>query len=180
MYIDDVTCGFSSLDLALEAKSQLIALFTRGCLELRKWASNNPHLLSDLPNDHRLAGSVSLDNTETRTLKVLGLKWDPISDTFLFEIKPSDQPCTKRSILSEIARIFDPLGFLSPITIQAKCLIQTLWTLGCTWDQTPPNEIINTWNTYRDQLSSLTNLKIPRQLTCTGTASCELILHRLL
>lgn len=175
VYIDDVTTGFASLEAAQEAKLQTIALFKRGCFQLRKWASNNSQLLADLPNEDCLTGSVSLDNTETPTLKVLGLKWDPTSDEFLFEIKPSDQPCTKRSILSEVARIFDPLGLLSAVTIQAKCLIQKLWILGVSWDQTPPPEIIRTWNTYQEQLSLLTQLRVPRQLTCADAQSYELI-----
>lgn len=136
--------------------------------------SNHPQLLSDLPSEDCLAGAVSFDTTETSTMKVLGLQWDPSSDTFKFAIESSDRPCTKRSILSETARIFDPLGFLSPITIQAKCLIQTLWVLGIGWDQTPPDDVIRTWNTYRDQLPELAQFKIPRRLTCPDAKSYEI------
>ncbi|KAH9630335.1 hypothetical protein HF086_004468 [Spodoptera exigua] len=174
VYIDDLATGFPTLETAQEAKSQIIALFKRGQFHLRKWVSNHPPLLSDLPSKDCLAGAVSFDNTETSTLKILGLQWDPSSDTFGFAIESSDRRCTKRSILSETARIFDPLGFLSPITIQAKCTIQKLWVLGIGWDETPPDDVILTWNTYRDQLPELAQFKIPRKLTCPDAKSYEI------
>ncbi|XP_045454347.1 uncharacterized protein LOC123663725 [Melitaea cinxia] len=174
VYIDDVITGQASLNEALEAKSQIIALFELGCFHLRKWMSNDPQLLADLPPEDCLTESVSFDDSETLTLKVLGLKWDPKSDAFLFEVKSSNQSCTKRSILSEIARIFDPLGFLSPITIKAKCLIQRLWILGVGWDQTPPEEIVKIWDIYRANLSCLADVKIPRKITSSIATSYEL------
>ncbi|XP_028157810.1 uncharacterized protein LOC114350993 isoform X2 [Ostrinia furnacalis] len=174
VYVDDVVCGFDSFDVAQEAKTQLIKLFNLGRFELRKWVSNEPQLLSDLPIELHLQGSVSLDQAEPSPLKVLGLKWDPSSDSFLFSVKPEIKPCTKRSILSELARIFDPLGFLSPITIQAKCLIQKLWILGVDWDETPPIEVVRSWTSYSDQLPNLTRLRIPRKLTCSNSKSYEL------
>lgn len=174
VYIDDVVTGCDTFNKAKEAKNELIALFKLGGFQLRKWVSNDPRLLSDLPESDCLKGSVSLDDSEPATLKVLGLKWDSSSDAFLFEFKSLDRPCTKRSILSELARIFDPLGFLAPITIQIKSYIQKLWILGIGWDQTPPSEIISTWNTYKTQLPELAQLRIPRKLTCVETRTCEL------
>lgn len=174
VYIDDVATGCDSLETAELAKNQLIALFKLGGFHLRKWVSNNAQLLSDLPSQDCLTGSVSLDSSESSTLKVLGLQWNPSLDAFFFEIKPSERPCTKRSILSELARVFDPLGFLSPITIQIKSYIQKLWILGIGWDQTPPDEIIHTWTTYMDQLPQLSQLRIPRKITCSEAQSCEL------
>lgn len=174
VYVDDVVCGFNDFDIANTAKKQLIELFNLGQFKLRKWISNDPQLVSDLPIDDRLQGSVSLDNTDPSPLKVLGLKWDPSSDCFLFSVKPSESACTKRTILSELARIFDPLGFLSPITIQAKCLIQKLWILGVNWDETPPIEVVQSWASYSDQLPQLADLRIPRKLTSRVAKSCEL------
>ncbi|CAH2227634.1 jg22410 [Pararge aegeria aegeria] len=174
VYVDDVVTGCASLEDAQQAKSQIIALFNRGCFQLRKWVSNKSELLSDLPAEVCLTGTVSLDESDSKTLKVLGLKWDPTSDSFLFEIKAIDRICTKRSILSELARIFDPLGFLSPVTIHAKSLIQKLWILGIGWDQTPPDEVIRAWNTYQTQLLQLSQLRIPRKITCENVRSYEL------
>lgn len=176
IYIDDVISGLNSYEEAQRAKTQLIDVFKRGGFLLRKWVSNVPQLLSDLRPEDCLSGSVNLqlDKVENPIHKVLGLKWDQSSDAFFFEIEASSRPCTKRAILSELARIYDPLGFLSPITIQAKCLIQKLWILGVTWDQTPPDEVTSTWNLYRSQLTQLSQIRIPRLLTWVTAKSYDL------
>ena len=77
------------------------------------------------------------------SVKVLGVLWSPESDTFSFSglELPSDLVVTKRLVLSVIARIFDPLGFLMPFTITAKCLFQRLWQIGIGWDDEIPGEL---------------------------------------
>lgn len=174
VYIDDIVTGFESLEKALQAKSEVIELLKRGNFELRKWASNSPEVLADLPPEHCLTAPVTLDVDENNTLKVLGLKWNPHSDCFFFTVNPQQRKCTKRNILSEIARIFDPLGFLSPLTIIAKILVQRLWVLGEGWDADPPEDIIKFWNCYLAQLPLLTQLQIPRCLSVRSIKSCEL------
>ncbi|XP_063830279.1 uncharacterized protein LOC135079557 [Ostrinia nubilalis] len=174
IYVDDIVTGCESLTTALEAKSQIVKLFELGHFELRKWASNSPGLLSDLSQEECLLDSKSFSDEQYPTLKVLGLKWNPVSDSFLFDVSSSNRPCTKRIILSEIAKIFDPLGFLSPLTIQVKCLLQRLWLLGISWDEQPPEGIINLWETFCHQLSSIKELNIPRRLTFDDVISYEL------
>ncbi|XP_045457511.1 uncharacterized protein LOC123667716 [Melitaea cinxia] len=162
LYIDDIVTGSSTMEDACDIKSQVIALLTRGCFVLRKWVSNRPELLSDLPSEACLSEAITFNQAEDTTVKVLGLKWEPGSDSFVFNVQPSNQPCTKRTILSEVARVFDPLGFLSPLIIQAKCLIQKLWILGVSWDDTPPSEIVAQWNNFSQQLPQIRELKVPR------------------
>ncbi|KAH9634311.1 hypothetical protein HF086_011571, partial [Spodoptera exigua] len=174
IYVDDVVTGFATLDLALEAKSQIINLFKRGHFQLRKWASNEPQLLSDLPPEECLLDPKSFSDEQPSTIKVLGLKWDPASDAFLFDVRSSNRSCTKRNILSEIARVFDPLGFLSPLTIKAKVLLQKLWLLGVSWDESPPEDIACVWKAFCDQLSIIQDLKVPRCLTARRVQAYEL------
>ncbi|RVE41994.1 hypothetical protein evm_013355 [Chilo suppressalis] len=174
LYIDDLVTGFESLETAKKAKSEVIDLLQRGHFELRKWASNEPKLLEDLPPEHCLTGPVSLDTDENSFLKVLGLRWDPWSDSFLFAVKPRHVKCTKRNILSEVARIFDPLGFLSPLTLIAKVLVQRLWVLNVGWDEDPPTDVVRFWNRYLDQIHLLETLKIPRCVSVISIISCEL------
>ena len=65
-----------------------------------------------------------------------------------YTIKAQNRRCTKHSILSEIARIYDPLSFLAPLTLMAKQLIQTLWSTSIGWDDTPPSHIVNLLTPY--------------------------------
>ncbi|CAK1542230.1 unnamed protein product [Leptosia nina] len=82
LYIDDIVSGFESLEKAVAAKLQVIELLKKGNFELRKWASNVPALLADLPPEHCLTSTVTLDVDDNHTLKVLGLKWNPHNDCF--------------------------------------------------------------------------------------------------
>ena len=63
--------------------------------------------------------------------KVLGVNWNYLEDSFILPLKPLAQlacelPPTKRSILKVVAKIFDPLGVISPDTFQMKVLFQEL------------------------------------------------------
>ncbi|XP_061716620.1 uncharacterized protein LOC133524551 [Cydia pomonella] len=174
IYVDDVVTGSSSLDDARDIKSQVIALFKLGSFELRKWVSNRPELLRDMPSEMCLPDAIAFTEAEVTTVKVLGLKWEPASDSFVCNVQPSNQPCTKQTILSEVARIFDPLGFLSPLTIQAKALIQRLWILGSSWDETLPPEIVSQWNSFFHQLPQSRDLNIPRKFAIEGIQSYQL------
>ena len=64
-------------------------------------------------------------------VNVLGLLWNTSQDTLGLGIKffPSletMQP-TKRAVLQDLSKIFDPLGVLTPVTISAKLFMQQLW-----------------------------------------------------
>jgi hypothetical protein len=97
-------------------------------LQLRKWATNSPSLLVDIPNsqyelaDHLLA--------KDETLKILGLSWMPQEDIFYFVIAPTVAASpTRHSILSFIAKLYDLLAWPASIVIAAKILLQELWLL---------------------------------------------------
>jgi len=119
-----------------------LCLCTMAQFQLRKWASNNNQLLDTVPEESRaMSPSVLLDCNEHSDLKVLGLKWNPLADTFKFKVQSSKLNPTKRTVLSDIARVFDPLGLLSPITFWTKYLMQRLWTSGVSWDDPIPADI---------------------------------------
>lgn len=102
------------------------------------------------------------------------MKWNPNSDSFSYSVGVLDRQCTKRTILSELARIYDVLGFLSPLTFFAKHLIQHLWTLGLDWDEIPPQNVLEKWMAYKHQLPSLSQIKIHRFLFSSQTLSGQL------
>lgn len=107
IYMDDLSTSVTSEEEGARLVHDLIALFKSGGFDLVKWASNSPELLHQLPVSHR--ASIEFDN-DTGTLKILGLKWLPVSDTFSFSVTDSSIGSTKRVILSTIARLFDVLG----------------------------------------------------------------------
>ncbi|XP_071643010.1 uncharacterized protein [Temnothorax longispinosus] len=174
-YIDETLFGAHRLEDLRISRDQLIALLRKGGFELRKWASNNSELSSDIdPANHELACNKILKTDES--LKILGVSWNPALDIFQFQTATDDPaPQTKRSILSAIAKLFDPLGWVTPVTITAKILMQRLWRFKFEWDDTLPHDILREWKPIYNQLSALNELHLPRW---TGQESdsdrCEL------
>ncbi|XP_046865620.1 uncharacterized protein LOC124459886 [Drosophila willistoni] len=124
MYVDDILSGGDSIAETEYVKNQVIGMLRSGTFELRKWASNCPKLLENIPVEHReSSGLLHMEGNDT--IRTLGLYWSPKEDEFRFAlhvVPPMSSP-TKRTILSAIARLFDPMGWLSPIMITAKILM---------------------------------------------------------
>lgn len=162
IYVDDVLFGADDLEEARKIRSQLIALLERGGFHLRKWAANNSSLLEDIPaGDHELARDFPFANNES--LKVLGLSWFPNEDCFRFQIsKLENTDPTERAVLSFIARLFDPLGWASPVIITAKILIQDLWLRKIDWDASLPEDLLLKWRAYYATFPQLVSCQIPR------------------
>ena len=69
---------------------------------------------------------------------------------------------TKRELASLSAKIFDPIGLISPFTVRSKLLLQSLWTQGVGWDDELPEETSRKWLQWVQELSELEQLHIPR------------------
>lgn len=171
-YVDDVISGADTIELALTKQSELIRLLKTGCFDLRKWSSNQIELLEHLPSDH-VELNLPLNLNRDNGIKTLGIQWDPVTDQFGYRInlETIQSGFTKRSILSDIAKIFDPMGWITPTTIIAKIKIQALWLSGKAWDEQLSNAYIQDWKEYRENLWQLQQLKIPRWIyTKSGNA----------
>ncbi|XP_077266386.1 uncharacterized protein LOC143899738 [Temnothorax americanus] len=176
-YVDDLVSGANTIQEALTIKNQLTQLLQEGKFELRKWASNEPSLQGGTSSVNQKEFILAADKeTETRTL---GILWDCNSDTFKFSSincpPPIENP-TKRSILSRIALIFDPLGLLGPVTLVAKIIMQDLWRLKLNWDESIPLDLNTKWKQYEGELQDLRSISIPRRVI-TADQPTHLELH---
>ncbi|XP_025270380.1 uncharacterized protein LOC112639719 [Camponotus floridanus] len=110
MYVDDVLFGADDIPILRQARDQVCELLHRGKFELRKWSSNSSKLLEDIDTkNHGLACNKNLQSDEQ--LKILGIVWNPSLDVFQFRASlPTTLSNTKRSIMSTVAKLFDPLG----------------------------------------------------------------------
>ncbi|KMQ84875.1 integrase core domain protein [Lasius niger] len=89
---------------------------------------------------------------------------------------PDTTTFTKRAIASDIAKLYDPLGLISPILIRAKTIFQDLWLLKTGWDEPLSTELQDRWSAFRQQLQQLEPLSIPRWLgiVCSDTSRIEM------
>lgn len=161
-YVDDLMSGSNTLEDALILQMDVIKILESGGFKLRKWAANHVDLLSHLPETHRQMEIV--DMSDTITIKTLGLYWLPNSDLFSFQVKfpVQESKITKRVILSEASKLFDPLGWLAPSIVQAKILFQQLWLCNLLWDDVVPPKVAEQWIIFRSQLKELEKVTIPR------------------
>ncbi|XP_030759214.1 uncharacterized protein LOC115884703, partial [Sitophilus oryzae] len=169
-YVDDLFTGGSSVEDVLNIKTRILLILNSGGFELRKLMSNNIEVVKEQPSSETL-----LFFDQSLETKTLGLTWDSRSDTFKYSIcSNNDTSFTKRTILSTIAKIFDPLGLIAPIIIVAKILIQRLWQSKIDWDESIPLDIYRSWINFRSHLIDINNINIPRYILSTNTLTTEL------
>ena len=88
-------------------------------------------------------------------------------------VEPCKKP-TKRNVLSEIARLFDPLHLLAPFTVRAKILMQDLWAGGCDWDEIINEELSIRWGKWLSEIPDLSTLGFPRCLRLPDPTDVQL------
>lgn len=174
-YVDDLITGCDSSDEAVVLRNELCSLMSCGGFELRKWSSNCERTMRTIPEVMRESVQpLRLD--EDAPIKTLGLLWYPAADCFAFKVATpvGAGRVTKRSILSAVARLFDPLGLLSPSIIVAKMMIQQLWTLGVAWDEDVPDPLHGAWTRYHTSLPELERMQFPRWIGARHGATLQL------
>ncbi|XP_028982670.1 uncharacterized protein LOC107048746 [Diachasma alloeum] len=160
-YVDDIYGGAETEDGLKEIATQLQGLCHAGGFSLQKWSSNCPEALHELG----LSTDEEIIQFEESVTKVLGLCWHQSTDTFRYKSKDfNPATITKRVVSSEIAQIFDPLGFIAPVVVQGKILLQDLWRLKLKWDDPLPDEYVQRWKTFRENLNDLDRVTVPRWL----------------
>jgi len=166
-YMDDYLGGAMCKPEAIKLRDNVNAIMKSASLVLRKWMSNDKELINDVQCN---SGGVRTmgDNGST---KILGLNWNSDNDVLLYtgrQIENNITKTTKRKILSEIAAIFDPLGLLRPVIVNAKLIMQSLWQVKAGWDELLPEDIQNEWRKCRDGLPQLNEISIPRKIIGEG------------
>ncbi|GFW59586.1 uncharacterized protein TNCV_3222371 [Trichonephila clavipes] len=170
--MDDILTGSSDFQEFQKLQLELISLFKKAGMSLRKWCSNTPEILNSIPKEEQ-----SWDfhcQSSDQTIKTLGIIWSPQFDYFSFKtVVNCNESYTKREVLSIIARLFDPFGFLGPILTKAKLLLQKLWVLKLEWYEPLSNPIAKEWNDFVSTLPDIHNIHVPRLVIGKG----RIIIH---
>ncbi|XP_063994615.1 uncharacterized protein LOC135172511 [Diachasmimorpha longicaudata] len=162
LYVDDLLTGTSTLEEALQLRDEMIDLLKTGGFNLRQCASNSPDVLHGLPES---TVNIQLLGGADSALKTLGVRWDSKNDSIVYTVNPiaTRDTTTMRTIASDVARIYDPLGLLNPVITHAKIIQQQLWRLKLDWDDSVPTEIYTQWHEFVSQLPLLNEIQFRRQ-----------------
>jgi hypothetical protein len=175
-YVDDLISGHNSIEEAKQLQKSLIELLRGGGMNLRKWSANHPALLENLTED-QISTNI-FDFKHEDSMRTLGLGWNPNLDTFVVNWNLSEKtryPLTKRDLLSEISRLYDPLGWYSAVTVTAKLIFQKVWSSPhLTWDAALPVDIQEQWLKLKNELPLLKKVKLNRWIGGT-TKQIELL-----
>ncbi|XP_055645590.1 uncharacterized protein LOC129782412 [Toxorhynchites rutilus septentrionalis] len=162
-YIDDLLTGTDNFEDGVKLVKELIELLESGGFSLRKWNSNCEAILKSVPSHLRDDRTIlDLDSAHS-SVKTLGLIWEPRTDTFRFSTPAwTSSTITKRTILADISRLFDPLGVVGPVIIQAKIFLQELWKQEYGWDDKLSVDIEQYWIEFRRNLAAIDGISVPR------------------
>lgn len=173
-YVDDIFGGADDIVQAKMIIQQLSHICMAGGFPLKKWISNDRSILSSIPKDDRLDSSDVLID-DNLVVHSLGLLWHPATDSFQFKLDSIPMSnVTKRIMLSTIAKTFDPLGFLTPVVVVAKILLQSLWTMKLDWDQPLPPRIEEEWINFAVGCQDVPKIEFPRWLGTKSSSTMEL------
>lgn len=164
-YVNDCFTGADATIEAVNSRQSLCALLQRGGFELAKLSSNNSCMLEAAQDSESV-----IQPSEATDAKALGLRWTTTTDELTSRVMKSAimSRSTKREILSDIAQLYDPNGFLSPIIICAKIEMQEFWQIGTAWDDPVPLTIQNRWDEFYHALDHLPEVRFSHWFgTCT-------------
>ncbi|XP_075150927.1 uncharacterized protein LOC142225036 [Haematobia irritans] len=176
MYVDDVLAGSHDVHSSIRMKSQLVSALKSAGFSLRKWTSNSKEFLASIPKEY-LLNEEFLEFEDSSMAKTLGVRWNARSDCFYFSAKTlnnSTNP-TKRQVLSEISKLFDPAGWLCPYIVLAKLLMRDIWVSKIGWDEQLCPEDLRSWNLFVENYSQIGEMRIARWLNFTP--GCDVQLH---
>ncbi|KAL4135888.1 hypothetical protein QTP88_007470 [Uroleucon formosanum] len=164
-YVDDLISGGDSIEVVTGIYHQLQHILEQYGLPLRKWCSSSSQFVDDIPKDQSDTNFV-ISMIDNDTVATLGLLWQPATDNFLFSVEDWCPPSrmNKRSLLSDINSVFDPVGLVSPVLIKGKTFIQQLWALKISWDEVLSEDVQGRWTKFYSSLRQLNQVAIPRRV----------------
>ena len=157
-YVDDLLYSFDDKEGGARVINAIDTVMRDNGFQLSKFNANDGSLLSNLSMSH-------VPNDEIVNIsdsKVLGVMWNTHDDYFYFNVCITDMSVvTRRSILSFVCSIFDPLGLISPIILCGRVIFQLTTRLKLAWDTPVPDPIRVKWLKWLNTLQELQYVKVP-------------------
>lgn len=169
-YVDDGLASVENTEDAIQLAREARELCAMGGLRLHKFVSNDRKVLESIPPSERAINVKDMDLAfdDLPLERALGIQWDVESDRFRLNVSLKEQPATRRGILSTVASLYDPLGFVAPVILKAKIILQEMCRRGIGWDDPLTDELRPKWEQWRSDLAHLDNFTISRTYSPVG------------
>ena len=185
--VDDILTGCKTFKELKNLHTEIKNLYSKLQMHAHKWATNSPGLREIIPETEQ-AGSVNLGEEDMELLcnegdgvpsiKCLGILWHPVGDKmqFLGTNNIDSKNLTMREISSKASKLFDPLGLMTPLILEGKLLLQSLWKLKLDWDDEVPSEVSKTFRRWLKKTEGAHLSQIERRVKAKFKAEREILI----
>ena len=194
--MDNVSYGADDVDSAYELYLKSKITLAEGGFNLRKFVTNSVTLNNMRESNEcnvtsskvGMADGIPEDTTYIKDLlgtrqayqdceqRVLGVRWNFVQDELIFDLNElailvKKTLPTKRQIVAITTKLYDPLGFISPVVIHFKILFQAMCISKIGWDEPFTGELLSQWKSLVSTFQGVSTA-IPR---CYFTFSQRLL-----
>ncbi len=162
--MDDCLKSVQSISEAINMVKELKNLCKEGGFNLTKWCSNQREVLSEIPQEDLSKGlrNLNLDSSQLPLERTLRILWNPEDDQFQFQCILKTMKITRRTMLSTVSSIYDPLGFITTLVIPAKSILQDMCKQKTGWDDRPDENVLVKWDKWLKSIEDFKEMKITR------------------
>lgn len=171
-YVDDLGFGFKSIEQGIVLRDQIRYMTLKAGMKLTKFAANDPAILEGLA-----VRDIQPTGVDNSIIKILGITYDSHNDEFSYRLKSMrGGRVTRASVLSEIASIYDPIGWIGPVVLTAKLFMKQLWLTRnqFSWNDVLPEIDENQWDNIRSTIEAVNDIKIARHCFAKNFKTIEL------
>lgn len=158
LYVDNLFFTSNSKEEVLHFYERSREIMSSAHLTVREWISNVEKL-----ND--LASQNNDISKRTSSAKILGILWYMDSDQITF-VSPNFGNCasfSKRIVLSQASKLYDPLGYLCPVSVRSKIFLQKMWKNKIGWDEPLADKEACEWSKILEDLKQVVDVHLPRK-----------------
>ena len=177
LYVYDLISGSTSVTKTRELKDKATTIFQDACFKLHKWHSNVPELESAWTSteEEPTYAKQQLGIPPGEFSSLLGLQWNKERDTVNVTVPAEKATLTKRGILAKLAKVYDPLGLVAPVTLSGKLIYRAVCDTKIAWDAQLPDDLAKSWLKWESRLPHI--VEPPRSIAIHREDIQQIELH---
>ena len=138
-YMHDLIHSCLTTKEAVQSTKELDRVLENSSCKIKEWISSSEIVLNELsqvflkkPDEEKSVESTAVPTAVhldgEKGMKTLGIGWNSQTDVLSFVVKePNVTKLTKRVVLSNVSRLYNPLGLAPAVTIKARIALQDIW-----------------------------------------------------